>query len=124
MSGQSTPSPVAEQPELVEMVVESRQLSSSLADLDGEHRQLLDRAIARILSTELAEMTYAQIIDGLPTGDVAYDARVPPYGAHPIDHAHDELCPGMLGKAREFRDGFRPEILTFNSQVSRFDLCN
>ncbi len=94
----------------------ARQLS--LDDLEGEHRQLLVRAIARILSTELAKMTYAQVIDGLPTGDVAYDAIVAPHNGHPIDHAHDQLCPGMLEKAREFRDGFQPEILFFDSQVS------
>lgn len=115
MPGQSTASPVAEQS--AEKVEESRQLS--IADLDGEHRQLLVRAIAAILSSELAEITYAQIIDGLPIGDVAYDSRRQPYDGHPIDHAHEELCPGMLDKAREFRDGFQPEVLTFNSQVSR-----
>ena len=94
----------------------TRQLS--IADLDGEHHQLLVRAITRILSTELAEVTYAQIIDGLPTGDVAYEAIVPPRDGHPIDQGHNQLCPGMLDKAREFRDGFQPEILTFDSQVS------
>ena len=93
----------------------ARQLS--LADLEGEHHERLVRAIARILATELAETTYAQIIDGLPTGDVAYDGVVPRYDGHPIDHAHDELCPDMLDKSRKLRDGFRPEILTFNSQV-------
>lgn len=93
-----------------------RQLST--LDLDGEHRQLLVRAITRILSTELAEFTYAQIIDGLPTGDVAYDAVTTPYGAHPIDNVHDQLCPGMLDRAREFQKGFRLEILSFDSQAS------
>ncbi|KAK3293434.1 uncharacterized protein B0H64DRAFT_326608 [Chaetomium fimeti] len=95
--------------------IETRQLS--VADLDGEHYQLLVRAIERILTTELAEFTYAQIIDGLPTGDVACDSTVAPYDGHPIDHAHEQLCPGMLDKAREFRDGFRPEVLTFDAQT-------
>ncbi|KAK4157367.1 hypothetical protein C8A00DRAFT_40212 [Chaetomidium leptoderma] len=112
-SSQPTASPITEQP--TEKVEESGQLS--IADLDGEHRQLLVGAITRILATELAEITYAQIIDGLPIGDVAYDARIQPYGDHPIDHAHEELCPGMLEKAREFRGAFRPEILTFNSKL-------
>lgn len=113
MSGQSD----TEQSAKKAPVSESRQLS--IADLDGKHRELLVRAIDRILSTELAEITYAQIIDGLPIGDVAYDSHTQPYNGHPIDHAHEELCPGMLDKAREFRDGFRPEILTFDSQVRR-----
>jgi hypothetical protein len=111
MSGQSASPVVAEND------VEPRQLS--LEDLEGEHRQLLIRAITRILSTELAETTYAQIIDGLPIADVAYDSHDPPHDDHPLNEAHRELCPGMLDKAREFRDGFRPEILTFDSQVSK-----
>ncbi|KAH6622836.1 VTC domain-containing protein [Chaetomium tenue] len=65
----------------------------------------------------LAEVTYAQIIDGLPTGDVAYEAIIEPYGAHPIDHAHDQLCPGMLDKAREFCNGFRLEMLSFDPEL-------
>ncbi|KAK4099869.1 hypothetical protein N658DRAFT_487252 [Parathielavia hyrcaniae] len=90
----------------------------SLADLDGQHRQLLVRAITRILYTELAETTYAQIIDGLPIGDVAWDRRVQFITEHPITaDAHEELCPGMLDKAREFRDTFQPDILTFDAQT-------
>jgi hypothetical protein len=108
-------SPAADQP--AEEEEESRQLS--ISDFDGEHRQLLVRAITRVLSTTLAEMTYAQIIDGLPIGDIAYDSREQPYGAHPIDDAHEELCPNMLDKAREFLAEFQPEILTFNSQARR-----
>ncbi|KAL2129736.1 hypothetical protein VTI74DRAFT_7383 [Chaetomium olivicolor] len=76
--------------------LESRQLS--IADLDGEHRQQFERAISRVLSTELAEVT---LIKGIPLT------------------THEELCPGMLDKAREFRDGFQPEILTFDSEASR-----
>lgn len=94
---------------------ESRQLS--LAQVDGEHRWLLDRAISRILSTEIAEETYAQILDGLPTSSVAYDRRSPPHRNHPIAHAHRELCPGMLEKARKFRDDFCPDILMFGFKV-------
>ncbi|KAK4235062.1 hypothetical protein C8A03DRAFT_46730 [Achaetomium macrosporum] len=93
MSGQTTASPVAERS--TEEVV-SRQLS--VADLDGEHRELL-------------------IIDGLPIGDVAFHSRRYFHSGHPIDGAHEELCPGMLDKAREFCGQFQPEILKFNAQV-------
>ena len=40
------------------------------------HRKVLDRAIRNVLSTELAKFTYAQIIDGLPIADVAFDRRL------------------------------------------------
>lgn len=112
MPGKPTVLPTAEQPA---EVAESRKLS--ITDLDGEHRQLLVRAITRVLSTPLAEITYAQIIDGLPIADVAYESRDQPYDGHPMEHAHEELCPGMLDKAREFRDDFRPEVLKFDSKV-------
>ena len=114
MSDLSTASPADNQAAESRETTGPRQLS--IADLgNGEHRRLLVGAIARVLSTDLAEMTYAQIIDGLPAGD---EARVAFYGSHPIHHAHNELCPGMLDKAREFRDAFQPEILVFDSQVS------
>jgi hypothetical protein len=91
----------------------------SFANLDGKHRGLLERAIMRILSTELAEITYAQIIDGLPTGDVAYEGYTPVCGGHPIDSVHDRLCPGMLEKTRQFRADFQPDVLMFNAKVSK-----
>lgn len=110
MSGQPTAPPIS-----LENATETKQLS--IADLDGEHRHLLIRAITRILLTELAKITYAQIVDGLPIADVAYDSRVQPYKGHPIDHSHEDLCPGMLDKAQEFYRNFQPEVLTFRSQV-------
>ncbi len=96
----------------------------SLADLDGDHRRLLDRAISRILSTEIAEITYAQIIDGLPTGRVVRDHRSQPHTKHPIWHAYWELWPGMLEKARAFSHDLRPETLRFSSKVSSVSLAN
>jgi hypothetical protein len=118
MSEQSPAPPLAEQPAET-AAAESEPRYLSIADLDGEHREILGRAITRILSTELAEITYAQIIDGLPIADVAFDRRAHFCAGHPMDNFHEELCPGMLDRVREFRDGFRPEILTFNSLVSR-----
>ncbi|KAK0628512.1 hypothetical protein B0T17DRAFT_461152, partial [Bombardia bombarda] len=71
----------------------------SIAELDGDHRDVLARAITRVLSTDVAEISYAQIVDGLPLADVAYDSstRAPAEG-HPIKDVHKELCPGMLDK--------------------------
>lgn len=101
-----------------------------ITDIDGEHQRLLVRAITRILSTDLAEFTFAQILDGLPTGEVAYDSRsmpYEPYGGHPIDTVHDKLCPGILGKIRELLNQFQLKNLKFNPQVcsvpSPFERC-
>lgn len=92
----------------------------SIDSLDGDHAELFRRAITRVLSTEIAETTYAQIIDGLPLSDVVKDTESggPPDG-HPINNSHRELCPGVLEKAREFREEFDPQILEFDSRVSQ-----
>jgi hypothetical protein len=87
--------------------------------LDENHRDIVTRAAVRILNTEIVETTYAQIIDGLPLGEVAFESRGGmPHQDHPINHCHDELCAGILDEAREFRDKFDPLVLKFDSRVS------
>lgn len=82
------------------------------------HRAILDRAILNVLSTDLAIFTYAQIIDGLPTADVAYDRRYSGmYPDHIIDEVHKEVCSGAMRKAREFHKTWDPSILMFNPHV-------
>lgn len=97
----------------------------SLADLSGEHRRLLVRALDRILSTEIAEVTYAQIVDGLPIADVIWDSRSPPYYKHPIfkEDVHEDICPGILEKTRELRDTFDFGNLIFEAKVSEAGRC-
>lgn len=83
------------------------------------HRDILERAIRNVLSTELAMFTFAQIVDGLPTADVAWDRRYPGiFGDHIIDEVHEELCPGALEKARELHDGFDVSALMFDPKVT------
>jgi hypothetical protein len=45
----------------------------SIESLDGQHRDIFTRAVTNVLSTDIAVLTYAQIIDGLPLTDVAQD---------------------------------------------------
>ena len=89
-----------------------------ISTLDETHRGLLARAISRVASTELAEVTYAQLIDGLPLSDVAGDKGYTdfPYD-HPIFEFHENLCPGIMDKTRKFRDEFRLETLRFDAKV-------
>lgn len=94
-----------------------RQLSINM--LDGDHHDLFTRAISRVLSTEIAEQTYAQIIDGLPLTGVIYESgggSLP--RDHPLHDVHHELCPGVLDKTRQFREEFDPQILSIDSRVS------
>ncbi|KAF4946780.1 hypothetical protein FGADI_10984 [Fusarium gaditjirri] len=68
--------------------------------------ELLSRAVRNLLNTDLALITYAQIIDGLPIADVAWDRYSGSYEpSHPINN-HKTLCEGALEKAKGFRAQF------------------
>ncbi|KAF5651749.1 hypothetical protein F25303_3953 [Fusarium sp. NRRL 25303] len=86
--------------------------------LDQPHQDTVKSAIARVLDTDIAEITYAQIIDGLPLGEVAFESRGGmPHSDHPINHCHDKLCDGTLNRTLEFHKTFDPDILQFDSRL-------
>ncbi|KAK4204302.1 hypothetical protein QBC40DRAFT_293050 [Triangularia verruculosa] len=84
--------------------------------LNENHRDILTRAISRLLATDIAKITFAQILDGLPTaevGDDCSDGELP--DGHPLREKHRDLCPGVLDKLSEFRDSFQPESLEIDT---------
>lgn len=86
--------------------------------LDDAHQRALEHAVRSIISTPIAEETFAQIVDGLPLRRVALgaqDHRV--LRGDPIDN-HPEMCPGALEKAREFQIRLNPRGLEVASTVS------
>lgn len=85
--------------------------------LEKTHQNALRRALSNLLATEVAEFTYAQIIDGLPTVE-SQDESYPRLDGHPVHELdHRELCEGSLDRAREFRARFNPSDLLFKEQV-------
>lgn len=83
-------------------VTPPEKLETSRAEqaLDEDHLVAYVRAIRNVLSTELAESTFAQLIDGLPLWDV-----VSALGHYGLDREepvfnHQELCPGVLEKTK------------------------
>ncbi|TQV94738.1 hypothetical protein IF1G_06749 [Cordyceps javanica] len=88
-----------------------------LGDLDEEHRNSFIKALLRILHTEVAELTYAEILDGIPTSASYFDFYYPQEG-HPAI-SHTELCPGILDRTRQLRDQLDPRTLHFSSSVSQ-----
>lgn len=90
----------------------------SLASLDEEHLASLKQAMTNILSLPLAEFTYAQIVDGMPTTDIyrrdhwldQEDAVLP------VDH--QDLCPGTLEKTRALHAEFDIMSLKFDTKVT------
>ena len=92
-----------------------------LVGLDDKHSQTVQQALMNILSIELAEFTYAQILDGLPTEQTLLDISRQRIADHPVfELRHVELCSGFLEKARSFRSVFDSSGLMFSEDVSLF----
>lgn len=85
--------------------------------LDTNHQSIFATTMANLLSTEVAEQTFAQIIDGLPLRNVAFSLRDTEYTTRDAVFAHVELCPGVLEKTRTFRDGFNPKAMKLKTDV-------
>ncbi|RFU36296.1 hypothetical protein B7463_g95, partial [Scytalidium lignicola] len=90
----------------------------SLHHLVTEHLSVVTRAISNVLSTDVAEFTYAQIVAGLPTrdsyGDFHYTTDVDE--GSPVLH-HLSLCDRVLAKTRTFKSNFDPLSLQFDAYV-------
>ncbi|KAI6758791.1 hypothetical protein HG530_011031 [Fusarium avenaceum] len=85
--------------------------------LKNDRRQILKRAVGNVLGTEVALLTYAQILDGLPTKQSLLDSTgiCTGYKDHPVlAMQHNKICPGFVGKAREFRAKFDIAVLEFD----------
>lgn len=78
-----------------------------------------------VLSSEIAQITYAQIADGLPLSSVEMDTY--DYGAlsgdHPLHTKHTDLCAGALEKAQQLHAEFNLSSLQVNSRASTHPLC-
>lgn len=91
--------------------------SSSLGLLDVEHMTVFRNALDKILVTDIAETTFSEIIDGLPTKDSWLEFDVWQEG-HPVNALnHAELCAGSREKARRLRAEFDVYILSFPTTV-------
>lgn len=89
-----------------------------LDQLEGVHFELLSRAARNVLDTDIALITYAQIIDGLPVTEVAWDQYSSKYDPSHPTNSHKELCPGALEKAKVFRTNFAMADVKIDLEVS------
>lgn len=88
--------------------------------LDEDHLTTYIRAIRNVLSTKLAESTFAQTVDGLPLWDVVYSL-----GYYGLDREepvfkHRELCPGVVEKTRAFRADFDPKTFDIRAELKKY----
>jgi hypothetical protein len=91
---------------------------SSTLPMAPNHINILLQAIQNVLSTQIAEDTMAQLVDGLPTEQVAADAR----GClmtidHPLIKEHGKICEPALARTRELRANFSVSQISFDDQV-------
>ncbi|KAI0403869.1 hypothetical protein F4802DRAFT_569688 [Xylaria palmicola] len=85
--------------------------------LDSDHYEALTIAVRRVLDTDLALETCAQIIDGLPLSKVAWDR----YGdrldrRHPISR-HVELCAEAFEVAKSMREHIDMNMFSFETNL-------
>lgn len=101
-------------------VIPPKELETSTAEqvLDADHLAAYVRAVTNVLYTELAEATFAQLVDGLPLWEVVY--ALDHYGLEEDEPVfkHRQLCPGILEKTRAFRAAFDPGALDIRADVN------
>ena len=86
----------------------------SVNDLKADHLLVMNRTLSSILSTKLAERTFTQIIDGLPTrDDVGY---FPTYSMEIRDNT--ESSPEAMEAARGLREHFTAYTTLVDAKVS------
>lgn len=86
--------------------------------LTSDHLDALSTAVESVLSTEIAEITYAQILDGLPMIDVFRDRYSSGLDIrHPL-YQHTALCPGVFERMRKYRAGFDTQSLKYDDKVA------
>lgn len=85
--------------------------------MDASHVQALSQAVSAVIETDIAEFTFAQILDGLPTVETYLDRY---YGSlllvHPL-RKHTELCPGVKESLARIRSTLDLSVLNFESRV-------
>ncbi|KAK4131656.1 hypothetical protein BT67DRAFT_444454 [Trichocladium antarcticum] len=72
------------------------------------------QALARILLLPVAEFTYSEILDGLPTENSFLKFHLHKEGNPVFELNHTSLCAGVIQKTRRSRDSFDPLSLTFS----------
>jgi len=74
--------------------------------------------MSNVLSSEVAELTYAQIIDGLPLSAVEKDTYAGSlHDDHPLHSKHIKLCPGVLKRSRGLCTSFDANSLQIDPNL-------
>ncbi|KAL1869603.1 hypothetical protein Daus18300_005457 [Diaporthe australafricana] len=85
--------------------------------LDDAHQAVFKRAMTNVLATDLAELTFAQLVDGLPLWGVAIDQSKHRHTREEPTFSHRELCPGVMEKTRSFRQVLDPLLMELRTDA-------
>ncbi|PMD45894.1 hypothetical protein L207DRAFT_450068 [Hyaloscypha variabilis F] len=85
----------------------------TLSNVSTDHLKAFENVLSRIFSTDLAQLTYSQILDGLPVRDVW---MVYAHYRSDIDQ-HHEPCSESIEIWKAFRDSFQTQKLQFNPRT-------
>jgi hypothetical protein len=92
-----------------QLIAEGRAaINAPVSGLPQQHRDVFERPLWNVLSTETAQITYAQIIDGFPIVSFARDKRGENLDPdHPIfQERHDTLCLWAWKRMKQFHSSF------------------
>lgn len=83
--------------------------------LDQSHQIRFGRAIRNLLDSKAAEVTFAQLVDGLPLARFATATQGMRWEPSVLEH--ETLCPGVIERAKTFRDNLDPAGLDLPTEV-------
>ena len=90
-----------------------------LTQLPKRHRDVVAQAVSNVLATESAELTFAQIIEGVPLSEIEKDSYEGSLSyQHPLHTQHAELGPGVLETMQQLRRDFDGSNLSFTPKAS------
>ena len=98
--------------------IETQRRKVAFNEIRAQHLDDLTRAIRNVLTTDIAEETFSQIVDGLPLASIERDRYFGPLCSHhPLPHEHVDFCPGVQDQFKELRNEFDIGSLSFDSEV-------
>lgn len=103
----------------------SQDTTAPIENLPDQHRKALARAVSNVLSTSNAEVTFSQILDGLPIRETAldtYQGGLCP--GHPLLDERFEVSAKALEQIRQLRENFDLGKVQIDHEVSVFRSSN
>lgn len=103
---------------------ESHVRKATVKDLgSGEHFAVYTRALERVMSTDVSQSTFAQLVDGAPLSQTLFSMPGRPELSHPV-YEHSKLCDGVHGKIGQILDTSNLHVLQFDFDVSQSPTIN